>query len=338
MLEAVELLEDKSGRVIIGPPNGRQREVRAEPRNPNVVAQHSPCLTTYSDELIRLIFEAYGSLFTCDEISRDVDETEAALDVRYSVLAYFDESIFARPLRILDYGCGSGSSILALARMFPHASITGVDFVPSFLKIAQLRAEHYGHHNVTIQQVPTSGRLENIEPFDVVFLNAVYEHLLPPERPAVLQNTWSVLKPGGALILNQTPHRWFPIETHTSGLPLINYLPEALTRWAVRRFGAGHVKNRSWEELLRAGIRGGSIREIMQHLKRIDPNAVLLKPSRLSSTWAGIWYAAKRARLSKVGSSLVKSGVIWTERLVRLTRVPLSPYVNIAVTKGPSRY
>lgn len=331
----LDVLEDDSGRVHIRQVDDRERELRGEPRDPAAIAQHSPCRTTYPDELIRLIFDAYGSLFTCDEISRDVDETEAALDVRYSVLAYFDDDVLSRPLRILDYGCGAGSSILALARLFPRADITGVDFVEKFLEIARLRVAHYDLSNVLIQRVPTSGELEAVgQGFDFVFLNAVYEHLLPAERPKVLQNVWSVLKRGGALILNQTPHRWFPIETHTSCLPLINYLPDKVTYWGVRRFGASHVKRRSWEELLRAGIRGASVGEVMRQVKRIDPTAVRLQPIQLSSTWAGVWYAAKRARLRKVGNSLVRAGVVWTERFVRLTRVPLSPYVNIAIAKG----
>ena len=327
-------LEDNLGRVEIKSLPDGTRHLRAIPRNPTIRAPHSPCETNYPDELIRLIFASYGSIHTCDEISRDVDETEAALDVRYSVLAYFKEDIFSQALRILDYGCGAGSSTLALARLFPHARIQGIDFVDAFLRIAQLRAAHYGLKNVEFSQVTESGSTALPETeFDIVFLNAVYEHLLPKERPVVMRSIWNALKPGGALTLNQTPHRWFPIETHTSGLPLINYLPDSMAHWTIKRFGTRFTKTHSWEQLLRAGVRGASVSEIMRNIRRVDPQAVRLRPIQLAKTWAGIWYAAKRARMRKV-TSVVARSIAMTEHFVSVTHAPISPYVNIVVAKS----
>jgi hypothetical protein len=94
------------------------------------------------------------------------------------------------------------------------------------------------------------------------------------------------------------------------------------------------MKSRSWDQLLRAGVRGATVNEVMKHIHRVDPFAVRLQPIRLSSTWAGIWYAAKRERVSKVRSSMTRKGIALTERLVNATRVPLAPYLNIAVVKG----
>jgi hypothetical protein len=42
---------------------------------------------------------------------------------------------------------------------------------------------------------------------------------------------WRQLRLGGILFLNQTPHRYYPLEHHTTGLPLLNYLPERAVRW-----------------------------------------------------------------------------------------------------------
>jgi hypothetical protein len=39
---------------------------------------------------------------------------------------------------------------------------------------------------------------------------------------------WSVLEPGGVLLVSQLPYRYYPIDRHTTGLPLINYLPRAV--------------------------------------------------------------------------------------------------------------
>ncbi len=58
-----------------------------------------------------------------------------------------------------------------------------------------------------------------------------------------------------------------------SGMPLINYLPD---RAAYRLAQLGRrTKGLSWEELLRAGLRGSSVRE----LQRLLPaDALLLEP------------------------------------------------------------
>ena len=306
-------------------------EVRGIPAEAGVVAPHSPCRTSYPLSLIQDILEYYGAAHTCDEISRDVDETEAALDVRHCVEAYFEDEVFQRKVRILDYGCGAGSSSVTLARLFPHAQILGVDFVLKLTVIARQRAAHYGLRNLSFETVPPEGRSFKGE-FDFVFLNAVYEHLLPHEREAVLSGATSALKAGGVLLLNQTPHRWFPIETHTTGLPLLNFLPDGLARWAVRKFCRRSVHAMSWTQLLRAGVRGATVREIMRNIRHVSPGMVRLRPQRLAKSWAGIWYATKQARMHKVHHRR-RILIEWAQKLVQATRLPLSPYISIAILK-----
>src|SRR4029077_12866714 len=110
-------------------PQGRFA-LHAQPKNVDV--GHTHIVTDYPLELIREIFEEFGASYTIEEIGRDIADNDAQLDVRYSVLAYFPDDLLHRPLQILDYGCGSGSSTLALARLFPNATIIGVDFVSKY--------------------------------------------------------------------------------------------------------------------------------------------------------------------------------------------------------------
>src|ERR1700722_4343148 len=101
-------------------------------------ASHTDVVTDYPLELIEAMFKEFGAMYTVDEIGRDVADNDAQLDVRYSVLAYFPDELLSQPLKILDYGCGSGSSTFALARLFPNATIIGVYFVAKYLKFARL--------------------------------------------------------------------------------------------------------------------------------------------------------------------------------------------------------
>lgn len=321
-------LNNATGALNIRDLGNGKLQLDAEPAAINVT--HLRCVTDYPIDLIKVIFDEFGAGYTVDELMRDQDDNDAQLDVRYSVLAYFPDDILDRPAKILDYGCGSGSSILALNRIFKNATITGLDHGNQYLNIARLRAEHFGLSNIELKQVQSSG-VFSLQGYDFAFLNAVYEHLLPKERPEIIKNIWHALKPGGALVLNQTPHRWFPIETHTSGLPLINYLPAGLTRASVLKFSKRSSGTETWDQLLRAGVRGATVTEIMRDIRRVDPKATRLQPIRIANSWAGIWYAAKRKRMH---AGFMANTVSLTQKLVEMTRFPLSPYINIAVRKS----
>jgi ubiquinone/menaquinone biosynthesis C-methylase UbiE len=322
-------LTNHTGTLRVKPTADGRFSLHAEPSGLSV--QHMDITTDYPMELIQEIFDQYGAGYTVDEIGRDTDSNDAQLDVRYCVLSYLPDELLDKPLKILDYGCGSGSSTLALTRLFPNASIVGVDFLDKSLRLARLRKVHYRLSNAEFFQVPSSGQLLGHTGFDLVFLNAVYEHLLPAERPAVLATMWNALQPGGALLLNQTPHRWFPIETHTSGLPLINYLPAPLARWAQIKLSRRSFGTETWEQMLRRGIRGATVTEIVRNIQRIDAGANLMKPLRISRSWPGIWYAAKRQRMP---DGPLGKAISATEGFVNATGLPLSPYINIAVRKS----
>jgi SAM-dependent methyltransferase len=64
--------------------------------------------------------------------------------------------------------------------------------------------------------------------FDVVFSNAVVEHVGGPE--AQRRFVEEALRVGSRVFLT-TPNRWFPIEVHTL-LPLVHWLPEPLAHRA----------------------------------------------------------------------------------------------------------
>src|SRR5204863_9097725 len=115
--------------------------------------------------------------------------------------------------------------------------------------------------------------------FDYVMLSAVYEHLLPEERRRVMPRIWSMMRRGGVLFINQTPHRFFPYEHHSTGLWFINYLPDRVALFLARRFSRINREDnrrRDWRGHLRGGLRGGTEREILRHL----PGGAMLQPKQ----------------------------------------------------------
>lgn len=262
-------------------------------------------VTAYPPELIREIHRAKG-IYLCDEIMREEDPSYVEHSIRHEVLGYVEAAQFAGK-RVLDFGCGSGASTVVLARLLPPCEIVGIELHERLLRIARLRASHFGCHDVRFLQSPSGDCLPaGLGSFDYVLFSAVHEHLLPHERRHLLPLIWSHLKPGGVLFLNQTPHRWSPIEWHTTGLPLINYLPDRLALHVARHFSRHPRPDASWEKLLRDGIRGGTIREVMAILAGCG-SPRLLEPRR--GDQIDLWYgklSGRHAALKKVLRGLLK--------------------------------
>lgn len=258
------------------------------------------CETSYPVELIEKILELKGPISLCDEILRDESPDYVQRILHYDLLSYMAPEDF-KGKRILDFGCGSGASTVVLGRMFPESEIVGVELRENFLSIAKLKAGHYNiADKVHFHLSPNAERLpKKLGKFDFVILSAVYEHLLPKERATVLPLIWDHLKSDGILFVNQTPYRWFPIEIHTTkGLPLINYLPDKGAHYYACHFSKRIPQDRTWEILLRRGIRGASIGEIIGTLKKCGARPVLLEPQRMEiKDRIDLWYAkTKKSR------------------------------------------
>jgi S-adenosylmethionine-dependent methyltransferase len=57
---------------------------------------------------------------------------------------------------------------------------------------------------------------------------AVLEHMTLSERLATIEAAWAQLRPGGVLVVFDTPNRLFFVDFHTSLLPFFHTLPDAL--------------------------------------------------------------------------------------------------------------
>lgn len=216
--------------------------------------------------------------------------------------------------------------------MFPNTEIVGVEIKDEFVSIAKRRIQHYRFDNVDFLLSPDGNSIpDGLGDFDYIVLNAVYEHLLPNERTALLYKIWSHLKPGGILFVNQTPHRYLPLESHTTGLPLINFLPDKITLYIARRFSKRVQLSDSWETLLRKGIRGGTAKEIMKILNKTYRTPILMEPGRLGiKDRIDLWY--KLSSTSKL--STVKFFMFFFIKIFKLiTGKSLTPTLSLAIQK-----
>jgi 2-polyprenyl-3-methyl-5-hydroxy-6-metoxy-1,4-benzoquinol methylase len=325
-------LDVTDGTVEITEVGGGRRRVSVTPADPSTFVFMRTWETAYPVDLIERIVAVKGLARVCDVIARDEMPSYVSLFLRYAMLTYRAESAFEHK-RLLDFGCGSGSSTVVLARMFPATEIVGVELERELLELAEARARALGAGNVSFHVSPDPASLpQGLGDFDFISLSAVWEHLLPAERRTLVPKLWSVLKPGGVLFVNQLPHRWWIVEAHTTGLPLLNFAPRRVAHWGAKRFSIRLRGDESWDELLRMGIRGGTEREILRVLRGAGGGRPqLLEPHRLGvSDRASLWYAYSNAgrpmAIKRVMRDLFRL-VSW------VTRSSYAPGLDLAIEK-----
>jgi S-adenosylmethionine-dependent methyltransferase len=128
---------------------------------------------------------------------------------------------------ILEIGCGTGSSTVALAEQGAH--VAAVDLDEPALRVAQTRCQAYEldveFHLAGAAEAP---RLLAGRHFDFVVFYASLEHMVHQERLAAIRETWDLLPPGGLWCVVETPNRLWYFDGHTALLPFFHWLPDDL--------------------------------------------------------------------------------------------------------------
>lgn len=169
-------------------------------------------------------------------------------------------------LRVLEIGCGTGSSTLALAEQ--GALVTGMDLDTGALEVATRRLELHGlSAELRTGNAATIGVDFADRRFDLILYFATLEHMTVPERLVSLAAAWELVDAGGSIGVIEAPNRLWSTDPHTSQLPFFNWLPDDLA-FAYAPFSPrenfrelyGSEPRESMEHFLRRG-RGVSFHE-----------------------------------------------------------------------------
>jgi S-adenosylmethionine-dependent methyltransferase len=155
------------------------------------------------------------------------DHLSARLSVfRGDMVPWLAELLPLRSARVLEIGCGTGSSTVALAEQ--GARVVAMDVDEDSVAVARDRCAAYG---VGVEFIV--GNASDVQalvpgPFDLVIFVASLEHMTHAERLAAMTGSWGMLKPGGFWGLVDTPNRLWIFDAHTALLPFFLWLPDDL--------------------------------------------------------------------------------------------------------------
>ena len=139
--------------------------------------------------------------------------------------------------RVLDFGCGTGATTVALAM---HCSqVVAFDIDQRSITVCEKRLIE--HNLIDKVQLLCAGGFENmiekVGTFDFILLNGVIEHIPLSKsglREKILQMLFDILNLKGVLYINKTPNRLWPIDRHTTQLLWIPWTRSG-SKWAYSR-------------------------------------------------------------------------------------------------------
>ena len=185
-------------------------------------------VTTYSERVVRMLIERKGARRAALYLPFKQTRGRHFLSPLFRYL----RGLGAGGLSVLEVGCSFGHITECLAEEPEVAELYTFDTDPAFVAITRAKVEELGLKAVREVAAFTNEetcRLPYADArFDLVLAIGVVEHLPARTRRAQVDEYYRVLASGGHIAILDTPNRSFPLETHSVGLPFVQWLPPRL--------------------------------------------------------------------------------------------------------------
>ncbi len=219
--------------------------------------------TYYSERVVRMLIERKG-----------LERAPLYFPFKETRGRHFLERLFrylaargARDLRVLEVGCSFGHVTEYLNDQPLVKEIRTFDVDGPFVEITRAKVEELGLTKVRQVHDLTDEETTRLPfpngAFDLVLAVGVVEHLPALDRHRYVDEYYRVLAPGGHIAILDTPNRFFPLETHSVGLPGIQWLPPRPAFGYARLLRPNRIRGVSFEEFNCGAWRNASLRECL---------------------------------------------------------------------------
>jgi ubiquinone/menaquinone biosynthesis C-methylase UbiE len=131
------------------------------------------------------------------------DFTEIAVFMRQSGEAVIESMAIKPPLRVLDLGCGDGTTAVPLART--GAAVTGIDIARNLVEAGNKRASEARLNQLKFQEGDACN-LEGVADHSFEMAISVFGAMFAPKPFDVAKEMVRVTKPGGRIVMGN----WIP--------------------------------------------------------------------------------------------------------------------------------
>ncbi|MBD2112144.1 MULTISPECIES: class I SAM-dependent methyltransferase [Cyanophyceae] len=141
------------------------------------------------------------------------------------------KAVGGEPRRILDLGCGTGTTTLMLKRRFPNAEVMGLDLSPQMLVMADYKAKAaavdvtFRHGNAMATGLPAAS-------FDMVCATLLFHETPPAVAKTILSEAFRLLTPGGQMLV---------LDGNQRTLRASDWLSTIFEEPFIRDYGQGNV-------------------------------------------------------------------------------------------------
>jgi ubiquinone/menaquinone biosynthesis C-methylase UbiE len=104
--------------------------------------------------------------------------------------------------RLLDVGCGTGRTLLQIAKAHPELKLFGLDLSPFYIQVARDRLDQVADASLVAENAESMPFRDGY--FDAVVSVYLFHELPKNARRNVLREMYRVLAPGGALVIEDS--------------------------------------------------------------------------------------------------------------------------------------
>lgn len=187
---------------------------------------------TQKNEIKKLIIDNYfkNQNIIIPEIANDIeDHVSRRLQIfRERYIPFILKYKNLKNSDILEIGCGTGSTTIAIAEQF--ANVTAIDIDRNAIDIAKEKFNIINFKKPEFINANASdiGKMNKGKLFDIIMFNFSLEHMTYEERINSLQAGYKIVKKNGLICVFGTPNRLWFFDAHTSLLPFNFWLPDEL--------------------------------------------------------------------------------------------------------------